>query len=225
MSEIFFCSPLILCCLDSLAGPLVSRSSSANPPKHFSMKVESFSLLQKTMDRYESKEFEAGGYKWKLVLFPNGNRARNGKDHISLYLEMAGLEAIKATLHVLVDFKFFLLNQYKKNYLVLEGEKKERYCFYRTIVGGMAGFDQLISLKDFTNGYLYDDTCEFGVEVFVSEEKRRDRLGLVSMFDNGVMYKHIWKIPNFSKLDGPCHSSEPFPAGDQKYCAWSYTTS
>lgn len=64
MFEIFFCSPLILCCLDSLAGPLVSRSSSANPPKHFSMKVESFSLLQKTMDRYESKEFEAGGYKW-----------------------------------------------------------------------------------------------------------------------------------------------------------------
>lgn len=63
-------------------------------------------------------------------------------------------------------------------------------------------------------------SLDFGVEVFVSEETRRDRLGLVSMFDNGVMYKHVWKIPNFSKLDGPCHSSEPFPAGDQlKYIA------
>lgn len=108
--------------------------------------------------------------------------------------------------------------------LHLDNKGKERYCFYRTIVGGLAGFDQLISLKDFTNvsnGYLIDDTCEFGVEVLVSEEIRRDRLGLVSMINNGVMYKHVWKIPNVYKLNGlSYHVSEPFTAGNQKYCAW-----
>ncbi|KAJ0092355.1 hypothetical protein Patl1_24775 [Pistacia atlantica] len=46
-------------------------------------------LKNQSFEKYESAEFEAGGYKWKLVLHPNGNKSKNVEDHISLYLAMA----------------------------------------------------------------------------------------------------------------------------------------
>lgn len=45
-----------------LAG-LISRSISNKPPKHYTMKILSFSAL-KSENRYESGEFKVGGYKW-----------------------------------------------------------------------------------------------------------------------------------------------------------------
>ena len=34
---------------------------------------------------------------------------------------------------------------------------------------------------------------------------------------NTVMYKHVWKVINFSKLDAESYYSTPFMAGDKKY--------
>nr|XP_011464889.1 PREDICTED: ubiquitin carboxyl-terminal hydrolase 12-like [Fragaria vesca subsp. vesca] len=164
--------------LDVDCNGLVIKTISKKPPKHHTLKIMSFSSL-KSEDRFESGYFEAGGYSWKLVLFPNGNKKRNVTDHISLYLEMAGEKPISTGLVVTVDYKLFLLNRQKetKTYLVREdaNKKEQKYCFYRTIVGGSAGFDRFISLEDFNNvcnGYLVDDQCEFGAEVFVSEMRK-----------------------------------------------------
>ncbi|KAK9927872.1 hypothetical protein M0R45_025038 [Rubus argutus] len=152
--------------LDIDCNGLVKRSETKKPPKHHTLTIDSFSSL-KSEDRYESGEFDVEGYKWKLVLFPTGNKKRNVTDHISLYLELGGQKPIEPEWTVTVDYKFFLLNQQKekKTYLVLEyvNKKEKKYCFYRTIVGGLAGFDRFISLEDFSdafNGYLNDDTCQ-----------------------------------------------------------------
>ncbi|OWM63255.1 hypothetical protein CDL15_Pgr010655 [Punica granatum] len=56
-----------------------------------------------------------------------------------------------------------------------------------------SGFDQLIPLKTFTdsrNGYLEDDTCILGAEVFVSKERRefsddKGRTQNIRFFPNG----------------------------------------
>lgn len=43
----------------------IARYVSDVPPAHYTVKIESFSLLAKnSVDRFESGEFEAGGYKW-----------------------------------------------------------------------------------------------------------------------------------------------------------------
>ncbi|KAE8646540.1 hypothetical protein Csa_005636 [Cucumis sativus] len=43
----------------------ISRYVSDVPPAHYTVKIESFSLLTKnSVDQFESGEFEAGGYKW-----------------------------------------------------------------------------------------------------------------------------------------------------------------
>ncbi|KAL6226516.1 hypothetical protein ACLB2K_000478 [Fragaria x ananassa] len=208
--------------VDSNCNGMVLRSISEKPPKHHIMKFMSFSSL-KSEDRYESGNFEAGGYSWKLVLFPNGNKKRNVTDHISLYLEMAGEKPISTDLVVTVEYKLFLLNRQKekKTYLVREDANK-KYCFYRAIVGGSAGFDRFISLEEFgnlRNGYLVDDQCEFGAEVFVSE-MRNGKGEMVAMNLNTVMYKHVWNVIDFSKLSAEYYFSPSFIGEDQKYCKW-----
>ncbi|KAL6215045.1 hypothetical protein ACLB2K_014476 [Fragaria x ananassa] len=208
---------------------LVWRSVSKKPPKHYKVSITSFSSLKST-EKYESGEFEAGGYMWKLVLFPNGNKNREVKDHISLYLELGKQKKIKPGKIVSIDYKLFLLNRHKgkKSYLVLEhsNKKENTYCIYGTIVGGLAGFDRFIPLKDFidaSNGYVIDDTCEFGAEVLVSETTRKSKgeCFFMNLNSTGDMYKHVWKVSNFSTLDATkWHFSTPFFFGKQKYCAW-----
>ncbi|XP_058216708.1 uncharacterized protein LOC131327573 [Rhododendron vialii] len=56
-------------------------------PAHFLLKIETFSILnEEKIEKYESDDFEVGGYKWGLCFYPNGNKKRNGDGHISLYL-------------------------------------------------------------------------------------------------------------------------------------------
>ncbi|KAM5568572.1 hypothetical protein ABKV19_016232 [Rosa sericea] len=209
-------------------------------PTHYTVKIELFSRLKNFCeeDSYESREFEAGGYKWKLVLYPDGNKRRNVEGHISLYLEITGTNLFQPGWEVHVDFRLFLLDQHKRVYLVFEGiicfsvtefssstNVNRLYTFlYKMCFNGdmpcAAGFDKLISVKDFTddsNGYLVDDTCVFGAEVFVCKERRTGKGECLSRIQNPSTYKYVWKIDNFLKTDAVCHCSEAFSAGNQKW--------
>ncbi|KAJ6910137.1 hypothetical protein NC652_020974 [Populus alba x Populus x berolinensis] len=92
------------------------------PPIHYMVKIELFSSLGKNaVETYESGVFEAGGYKWKLVLYPNGNKRNNVKDAISLYLAMVDASSLPRGWEVNVIFRLFLLDQNKDSYLVIQG--------------------------------------------------------------------------------------------------------
>ncbi|XVF79804.1 hypothetical protein PTKIN_Ptkin15bG0018900 [Pterospermum kingtungense] len=71
-------------------GPGIIRVTRDLPPAHFLFKINSFSLLaeEKSIEKYETDIFEAGGYKWRLLLYPNGNKKRNQDGCISLYLQI-----------------------------------------------------------------------------------------------------------------------------------------
>ena len=73
----------------------------------------------------------------------------------------------------MVDYKFLLLNlqKEKKTYLVVEDVNKEKYCFYRTIVGGLARFDRFVPLEDFSdtsNDYL---TNNIYMSIWISRDR------------------------------------------------------
>ncbi|TQD83531.1 hypothetical protein C1H46_030912 [Malus baccata] len=197
--------------------PGILRKISDAPPTHYTVKIQSVSLLtKKSVEKYESGDFEAGGHKWKLVFYPNGNKNRNVKEHISLYLVRSGSNALQVSSEVYAVFRLFLLDQNNGNYTVFQ-EEKER-CFH-----GLKpewGFDQFLSHKVFneaSNGFLIDDNCVFGAEVFVSKESMTGKGESLSMVKDPVMYKNIWRIDNFSKLDGESYDSKVFTAGDQKW--------
>ncbi|KAK2650734.1 hypothetical protein Ddye_018223 [Dipteronia dyeriana] len=86
-------------------------------------------------------------------------------------------------------FRFFLLDQNKDNYLVVQDALLKEKRFHGLKLEW--GIDQFLSLKAFndaSNGYLVEETCVFGAE-----------------------------IENFSKSDTECFESKVFVTGDQKW--------
>ncbi|KAL3641553.1 hypothetical protein CASFOL_012368 [Castilleja foliolosa] len=75
------------------------------------------------------------------------------------------------------------------------------------------GFKQFISKKDFTdpsNGFLVDDKCGFGAEVYIKENKTSvvECLSLKSSTVDKEPYKREFKITNFSTLKAKWVSEE-----------------
>jgi len=57
----------------------------------------------------------------KLVLYPNGNKSKNTKDHVSVYLSLADSSSLSPGWEVYAVFRLYLLDQNKDNYLILQG--------------------------------------------------------------------------------------------------------
>ncbi|WCJ18790.1 TRAF-like family protein [Euphorbia peplus] len=189
------------------------------PAVHFIWKIKSFSQLseiaKKTgQGKYMSDEFEAGEYKWKLVLHPNGKT--NGEGHISLYLESTDKNAILGNSggHINVLISFYVYDSIRDNYLTIGDGKIKRY----RVLKAEHGFDQLLPLAKFNdpkNGYLLDDCCVFGVEVHVIKNSVKGKeLSFVKDPPNGTF---TWKVDKFSALENPCYFSEVFSVGG---CKW-----
>ncbi|KAK2650733.1 hypothetical protein Ddye_018222 [Dipteronia dyeriana] len=157
----------------------VARSISDAPPAHYTLKIQLFSILVSTSgQKYESAEFEAGGYR-KLVLHPNGNKSKNVKDHLSLYLAMSNTSSLRLGWEVYAVFRvFFLLDQNK--------------------------FLPLKAFNDASNGYLVEDTCVFGAEVFVIKERITGKGECLSLIKDPLSIKYVWKIETFRN---PIHFS------------------
>ncbi|CAK9146891.1 unnamed protein product [Ilex paraguariensis] len=123
--------------------PEISRTLRKLPPVDYLFQIKSFSLFSVTEEnRFESGDFESGGYKWKLCLYPNGDEKRNEKDHISLYL------AILAT-----------------DTLPLDADGRVRHFHRFKTEFGFAKLLSLDTFKDASNGYLIDESCVFGAEM------------------------------------------------------------
>ncbi|KAI3459809.1 hypothetical protein Pfo_016472 [Paulownia fortunei] len=188
-------------------------------PAHFLIKIESFSLLSEYgIQKYESKEFVAGDYKWKLIIYPDGHESENDGKHISVYLAMVGTSSLPVDWEVNAIFSFFLFNQISDKYLCFRGKVRRFHA-----MKPKWGFSKLISKKSLTdqsNGYLVDDNCVFGAEVFVNERQRV--IECVSLLKVSVPYKRDWKISKFSKLED-VWTSEVFFSGDH-HCYHSIQT-
>ncbi|XP_059654592.1 uncharacterized protein LOC132301352 [Cornus florida] len=92
-------------------------------PSHNLFKIESFStLLETKIEKYETDDFEAGGYKWKLCIYPNGNKKRNGEGYISLYLVIVDTENLPCGWEINVNFKLFVFDNIQHKCLTIEGK-------------------------------------------------------------------------------------------------------
>ncbi|KAJ6318094.1 hypothetical protein OIU76_013607 [Salix suchowensis] len=153
--------------------PGAVASISDASPVHYIVKIKLFSLLAKTeVEKYESGVFEAGGYKWNLVLYPSGNKSKNVKEHISLYLAMADTSSLPLGWEIHVIFRLFLLDQNKDSYLVIQDVAgKERRFHGLKLEWGFDEFIQLSTFNDSRYGFLVEDTCVLGAEL---DEKRQE---------------------------------------------------
>ena len=80
------------------------------------------------------------------------------------------------------------------------------------------GFDEFIQLSTFNDsryGFLVEDTCVLGAEVFVCRERSRGKGEILSMMKPPPTFKYTWKIENLLKLDEKRQESQIFKSTDK----------
>ncbi|GKV10563.1 hypothetical protein SLEP1_g21907 [Rubroshorea leprosula] len=194
-------------------------------PMNYLLKVKSFSQLSEllsetTEKRCESTAFEAGGYKWKLVLYPVGDKERNGDGHISLYLMIVETQTLPHKWTVHAKFKIFVYDYNQDSFRTFEGSNAKVRCFHA--VKTELGFPRLLSLGDFkdpSKGFLVGDTCFLGVQVLVQDYI--ENLECLSMSDSGDK-AFSWKIRHFSEHNEEIIESETFIFGGLEWVVRLY---
>ncbi|XP_019152444.1 PREDICTED: uncharacterized protein LOC109149238 [Ipomoea nil] len=185
------------------------------PPSHFILRIESFSKLTKMLFEgqtqfFNSKVFEAGGYKWVFSMYPNG--VRDSKGHISVFLRIQDTTALPLGWEIYTNLKFFLYDKKHDRYTIFQEFRIDKFHYLRQ----ECGISKLIPRYEFddaANGYLVDDTCVFGVEVFVLHFKSVQQ-HLSPPVKVGETY--TWKVAGFSNISKVCCSDE-FTAASLKW--------
>ncbi|XP_050281369.1 ubiquitin C-terminal hydrolase 12-like [Quercus robur] len=202
----------------SSEGFAITRTARHFRPTHFLLKIQSYSLLCETgVEKYESGVFEAGGHKWRLSLYPKGNKKMNGTDHISLYLSIVNTEKYSLGWEVYATFKLFVFDQIRDKFLTIQDAEGTIRRFHDIkMEWGFDKFLPLDSFNDLPNGYLVNDCCVFGAEVFVHERSaKRDYLSMIKEPSNRIM---TWKIENYStQQDKVPIYSRIYVVGDLKW--------
>ncbi|XP_061369401.1 ubiquitin C-terminal hydrolase 12-like [Gastrolobium bilobum] len=185
------------------------------PPSHYSFKIESFSLLsESSVEKVVSEEFEAGGHKWSLSIYPTGNLKEDGQDHVSIYLVLMNTCCSPLDWEVNAIVNFSVYNFLNDEYVATQDTTVRRFHVLKT-GRGISKFIGLDTFKDPSNGYLIDDTCVFGVEVFVV--KTMNKGDCLSMIHGSVTHSYSWKFNNFSIVNLEEYESVSFVGGDYKW--------
>ncbi|KAI7757466.1 hypothetical protein M8C21_003198 [Ambrosia artemisiifolia] len=192
-------------------------SKRKHEPAHYMLKIESFSLLSEAnTSKIESDVFEASGHKWKLDLYPNGNDEDG--EYISLHVVICDTGSCSKGWNVCVDVTFFVYDHINHNFVTFQDGNGHRTRFHEKKMTW--GFDKLISLESFMesdSGYLFNDSCVFGVEVIaVPEFTKMDRC-LMMTKPPTTMNTHTWVINNFSSVTDQVLYSEVFKIGKVKW--------
>ncbi|KAI3469200.1 hypothetical protein Pfo_025863, partial [Paulownia fortunei] len=95
--------------------------------------------------------------------------------------------------------------------------KNGRWFHGMKLEWGFDNFMPLTTFKDPANGYLLNDTCVFGAEVYMCREKLIRKGKCLPMIKDAINYKNTWRIDNFSSLTEECVDSKPFSAADRKW--------
>ncbi|XP_028804215.1 uncharacterized protein LOC114759242 [Neltuma alba] len=186
------------------------------PPCHYLFKIESFSFLSKaSVENYTSEEFEAGGYKWTLSVYPTGNKIKDGQGHISVYLNLmvSSSSSFPDGWEVNAIVNLFVYDFLRDEYFSYQDASTRHFHKLQTECG-ISKFVDIVSFNDPSNGYLVEDACVFGAEVFVVKPPEEECL---SMIDEPPPLSYRWKFDNFSRVSLEKYESELFLAGNYRW--------
>ncbi|KAL3641551.1 hypothetical protein CASFOL_012366 [Castilleja foliolosa] len=169
-------------------------------PAHFLIKFDSFSFLHKRgIGKIVTREFKSGKYKWRLVIYPNGHgTGKDEESYVSVYLAIADTYDLPSNWEVTAFFSICLFDHVSGKYRYSIGRAR-RFHALKT----EWGFEKFISKKNLTdpsNGYIVDDKCVLGAEVFVNENKAVTQcLSGKSVAEFKILYFSTMKLFRFLK--------------------------
>ncbi|RZC56025.1 hypothetical protein C5167_014887 [Papaver somniferum] len=186
------CSTAIQSCI----APSPIRRIRQNPPTNYVFKIQSYSTIS-IYERCKSPSFgeKETGYTWQLCYYPKGKK-EGGKGYFSIYLLITDTDKLGTDWDVKVDFRLFLFNHSKKNYLV-----QDNYETSFNVNNKEQGFARFINLKKFRKLHLFEDTFTIGAEIFVIKKTERtdsfSRIQEPRTLENSKTV--TYKIDQFSK--------------------------
>ncbi|XP_059654599.1 uncharacterized protein LOC132301358 [Cornus florida] len=200
----------------------VTRSLRDVQPAHYLFKIESFSiLLESGIEKHVSNAFEAAGYKWKLSFYPNGNKKKNVKDHISMYLVITDTDKLPCGWEVNANFKFFVFDHILDKYLTIEDVVQVRRFHKMKTAWGLDQFLSPDTLKNTSNGYLVDDCGVFGAEVFaIKHAGKGECLSIKKELYNNI---YTWRVAKFSSIAKEYLYPDEFKINEWKWKILLYT--
>ncbi|XP_056859996.1 uncharacterized protein LOC108831736 [Raphanus sativus] len=196
-----------------------------HPPSSYSLKVDNFKQLEKSTtcsdDKYRSRLFSSGGYNWRLIVYPQGNKKDNGKGFISMYVEIESKSLTSAPQReVFAELIFFVYNKKENKYFTIQDAEAKRFNALKTVWG----LQQVLPYDAFSkpeNGYVFEgDQCEFGVEVTVPSPLTKWEI--LSFNEKLQDPKFSWSVKKFSQLKEDKYISNTFAMGERKWVLWLY---
>ncbi|KAL9254441.1 MATH domain and coiled-coil domain-containing protein [Drosera capensis] len=204
----------------------ISKHVKEQGPLHYTLKIESFSLIGALLkasgeDCITSSEFSAGGCKWVLKIHWEELKDDKDNGHISIFLKL--MDKLQPGEIVTAMFRFYVQNRIQGNYLVVEDVIGRQFSIDKS-EWGISRVLTISEVLDTSNGYILDDCCVVGVEVFPA--KREHKSGTLPVLRRNSPCRYTWKVANFSGLpdarltspvfttDGISWSLGIYPKGD-----------
>ncbi|KAH0980645.1 hypothetical protein GBA52_007822 [Prunus armeniaca] len=195
------------------------------PPEHFIVEIKPYSLLSNTKaEKYESGVFDAGGYRWRLSLYPN-YETTSKKGYISLFLVLIGsVSGKQSPAEVYATFRLFLYKNTPETqeYLTIEDGSGKVNHFHEEMRQelGFAKFLLRSTFEKRSEGYVWDDCCRIGAEVFVhkGQTKTLDEYLPPRELKNPTSSVRKFRLGSISsKRDPKCLSSDKFHLQGRKW--------
>lgn len=111
-----------------------------------------------------SPDFIAGGYKWRILIFPHGNNVQ----HVSMYLDVADAKTLETGWCRYARFQLSILNQI--DIAKSHGQDAEKRFNAQESDWGFREFLQLSKFKNPEAGFLVNDTCIIEAVIHVSND-------------------------------------------------------
>ncbi|TVU30372.1 hypothetical protein EJB05_21988 [Eragrostis curvula] len=138
----------------------VQKASAFSTREAVTWDIENFLTLKKCC----SPEFEIGGHKWYLSMYPSGSN--NSGEFLSVYLHMCQPETSHGSSRVLVELSLSIKDQETSNHKKLTG----RCQFSPKEKGDGWGWEKFMSLEEFrdsSKGYLVKGNCWIEADVAI----------------------------------------------------------
>ncbi|KAM5585435.1 MATH domain and coiled-coil domain-containing protein [Rosa sericea] len=128
----------------------------------FTWRIDTFSKLD-TFQHY-SEPFNIGGFKWRIVMYPQGNK----EDYLSVYLDMSDARALPLGWSRYAKFSLTLVDQLQCSKSITKEivhvfNACERDCGFKSLV-------PLSQFYDHGNGYIVNDICIIEAKVAILQD-------------------------------------------------------
>ncbi|EYU25558.1 hypothetical protein MIMGU_mgv1a026154mg [Erythranthe guttata] len=134
--------------------------TNVNTYYNHALEISGFSQLPQ---RWVSEEFDGGGQKWKILLYPKGNAEGTGS-HVSIYLYYLGTERVQTC------FTVCMKNQF-------DDKQTRRYFFSYWFSAsssswGRSVYIDLATINDPNKGFIVKDCCLLSIEINIKAVAR-----------------------------------------------------